>query len=62
MWSERKRSPIFNMFYWFNFSSSLDSNAEEEERRDKKDEDGVVASIISAESHFRNVKGLHLSS
>lgn len=62
-WSEIKRSPVFNMFCWFCFSSSSDSDSDEdEERRDKKDEDGVVASVIAAENHFRNVKGLRLSS
>lgn len=62
-WSEIKRSPVFNMFCWFCFSSSSDSDSDdEEERRDKKDEDGVVASMIGAENHFRNVKGLRLSS
>lgn len=53
-WSERKRSPLFNMFCWFCFSSSSDS--------DDESEDGVVASMVSAENHFRNVKALRLSS
>lgn len=48
-WNKSKRSPLFNMFCWFCFSSS-DSDD------DKKAEDGVVASMLSAENHFRHVK------
>jgi hypothetical protein len=64
-WSKRKRSPLFDMFCWFCFSFSPDSDSDsdsddEEKKRDKKDEDGVVASMISAQNHFRDVNCFRL--